>query len=296
MAVDSTSKRTRRAVLAGVFGGLVGVVAQAARPLTAAAEGETVKVGGDYYSATTRTTLKNSANDNDVFAAVTTGNGKALWGKSYAGTGVYAQSTVGRAVYATSDRGPAVAAISTKGNAVDAGSVKGEAVHASSIDGIAVVARNETFKSRAHLAEREVGVTGFGGVGVFGDGTEAGVGGYAKNGVGVDGQGRIGIHARAVAGGVALRVNGPASFNRSGVGIVPAGTDRVNIAVAQTNIFPITDKTFAIATLNLYRAGVHVDAAVCHPDSQLLTIRLSATVADDTPVGWMLLEKYSSFL
>jgi hypothetical protein len=48
MATD-TDQRSRRAVLAGLGGGVAALLAQAVgRPLPASADGETVKVGGVY--------------------------------------------------------------------------------------------------------------------------------------------------------------------------------------------------------------------------------------------------------
>jgi hypothetical protein len=87
-----TDKRSRRAVLAGLGGGVAALVAQAiGRPLPAQADGETVKVGHVRANAMSPTVIRNRINDEDVFVARSDGDGAAITGASARSTGVFAQ-------------------------------------------------------------------------------------------------------------------------------------------------------------------------------------------------------------
>jgi hypothetical protein len=127
MAIDTTSPRTRRAILLGALGGAVAAGAAAvgrASPV-AATNGNVVHVGGT-YSATNETTINatghlvgalvgTSKSGNAIFGHSDTRNG--IWGESYSSTeagvggfspsgyGVYASSSSGDGLYAQSDSG-----------------------------------------------------------------------------------------------------------------------------------------------------------------------------------------------
>jgi hypothetical protein len=84
---------------------------------------------------------------------------------------------------------------------------------------------------------------------------------------------------------VALQVIGKAEFSRSGVAVVPAGQDRIVVNVAQ-----LTADSFALATLQQQRSGIHVTAVTQQLAASTITIRLSKALASSAKVGWMVLD------
>lgn len=114
MAADPTTPRSRRAVLTGAFGGLLGLAVHAvARPLPVRAEGEAIVVGGEYTTATSVTRVRNEANINTVFRAESAVEGVALDG----------HSPFGKGVRGTAPWGIGVEGISTDGHGVSGSSV-----------------------------------------------------------------------------------------------------------------------------------------------------------------------------
>jgi hypothetical protein len=104
MAIDTTTQRSRRALLLGAVGGLAAFASQAlGRPLPARAQDEYIQVGHDYTTATSRTRIQNTTTNADVFAAATNGAGIALFGLSDAGVATYSTSGSNYAVYGTSN-------------------------------------------------------------------------------------------------------------------------------------------------------------------------------------------------
>ena len=83
----------------------------------------------------------------------------------------------------------------------------------------------------------------------------------------------------------ALKVEGRAAFTRSGVASVGSGKSQVIV-----NLDPVTADTFALATLQQYRSGVHVAATEISVANKTLTIRLNTTVGSATKVAWIALE------
>jgi hypothetical protein len=120
MSIDSTSPRTRRAILAG------GIAAAAAASLArvqpvSAHDADDVRLGGD-NTATSPTTITNTTMHDDAFASTASGIGTAVrgyggtagigvygsgdgnygvLGSSASSTGVYGSSSIGRAVFGT---------------------------------------------------------------------------------------------------------------------------------------------------------------------------------------------------
>src|SRR5689334_12691930 len=90
--VDARISR-RAALAAGIGTGAVAVAATVANALPAAAgSGAPITVGAHLTNATTVTSLTNQANDQDVFKAVSQGDGDGLVGRSATGYGVHGES------------------------------------------------------------------------------------------------------------------------------------------------------------------------------------------------------------
>jgi hypothetical protein len=159
MAHETTSPRSRRALLAGGLGGLVAVVAQAFRPLSARAEGETIHVGDNHFTAETATWLKNTSTNNDVFRAQTLGKGRGMFARSDGGTALEAVSGAYKAVQATSDSWIAVSASGPEGG-VQAAAVRGHGVHGVSDAGNGVFGRSIRAVGVLGISQQHVGVKG----------------------------------------------------------------------------------------------------------------------------------------
>ena len=128
MAVDPTTPRTRRAILAG---GLVAAAAASfsrAQPVTAH-DADDVRLGGA-NSATSVTTITNTATNGDGFEGDASGYGNGVTGSSPLGVGVYGTSPSGRGVqgdsgtiegvYGTSQSGIGVYGFSQEGDGMQA--------------------------------------------------------------------------------------------------------------------------------------------------------------------------------
>jgi hypothetical protein len=95
MAIDTTTARSRRALLLGAGGALAAFAAQAlGRPLPALAGSGSVALGAVNTSADT-TIIRNTdiGNGTEVLRAVNAGNGTAFRGRSHAGDGVVGESS-----------------------------------------------------------------------------------------------------------------------------------------------------------------------------------------------------------
>jgi hypothetical protein len=236
MAIDSVTPQSRRTLLAGLTGGLIALVAQAlGRPGPVEADGETVKVGGEYLDSRSRTFIKNSSNDADVLVLTTVGSGRAVYGKSTNGPGVEGQTV--------SLGGPGVYGWTTKGSA------KG------------VVGENKANGNRGILGSSAGGAYGFSDKG-------------------------IGVFAIAGLDGTALHVSGRASLSNSGTATIPAGADRTLVRLHRRN----TANAFGLASLQQYRAGVVVAAAIPRIGEATLVIRLNKAVSSPTKVAFAVFE------
>jgi hypothetical protein len=89
----------------------------------------------------------------------------------------------------------------------------------------------------------------------------------------------------AVPQGYALRVQGAVAFSRSGRATVPAGSDRVTVSLAD-----VRPGTSILATLQQYRPGVSVEAAVPNAGAKTVLLVLSKRVNVATPVAWLALD------
>ena len=89
----------------------------------------------------------------------------------------------------------------------------------------------------------------------------------------------------AVPQGYALRVQGAVAFSRSGRATVRAGTDRVTLSAAD-----VRPGTSILATLQQYRLGISVAAAVPDPAANTVLLVLTKRVNSDTVVAWLALD------
>ena len=85
----------------------------------------------------------------------------------------------------------------------------------------------------------------------------------------------------AVPQGYALQARGAVGFSRSGRAVVPAGTDRVTVASAD-----VRAGTSILATLQQYRPGVSIAAAVPDAATDTVLFVLTKRVTSDTVVAW----------
>jgi hypothetical protein len=125
----------------------------------------------------------------------------------------------------------------------------------------------------------------------------------ASNGVGVQGLtqssdgtagefvadgGGTALAASASKRGVALRTKGRLVLSeRTGVASVSEGGAEFVIPVSGG----LSDRSMVLATLQDHRPGVHVEAAhVLDVDDGLIVVRLNQAVAEQTEVGWIVLD------
>jgi hypothetical protein len=194
---DVSPRRSRRALLAGTFGGLVALGAQAIRPLSAHAEGEVIHVGDNLFTSKTATWLKNTTTDNDVFRAQTTKAGRGVYGLSATGVGVEGASTGrGAGVYGRNNSGGG-AGVFGKNSASGEG-VRGESAGGHGVHGVSLGLGFGVYGESA-------------GTGVLGGGEDTGVFGGSNDGTGVwgsSGSGRGVIGSSAESTGIYGKSNG----------------------------------------------------------------------------------------
>src|SRR6476660_9452856 len=89
MTDNASAPRSRRALLAAAAGGAAALAASAALPLSAmAATGDPVMLGSENTATATRTSINNSTDNVDAFAAEAAGTGFGLTGSSTGGAGI----------------------------------------------------------------------------------------------------------------------------------------------------------------------------------------------------------------
>ena len=120
-----------------------------------------------------------------------------------------------------------------------------------------------------------------GGAGVAGaSGTGVAVLGDSPNGTGVSGESANGTGVSAT-GQTALRVAGPAVFDRSGRLTISAG----KASATQTGIF-LTAASLVLATVQQNLSGVYVRAAVPNVAGDSFTVYLSKAPSVSAKVAW----------
>lgn len=316
MAVDSTARRSRRALLASAVGGAAAVAAtQLAKPLSvAAADPNDVLLGGA-NAAVALTSITQSTDGVGAFRGTAAGDGTGVVGESPAGFGVEGRVT-----------GVAPTPAGVVGTS---GDLSASAIGAYDLD---------------------VGVYGYGSqtdlsAGVWGDAPSSGLAGiYGTGPTGVYGEGAVGVDAYGSAIGVAALgdtadtesiggvfegggrgalgiaetrtavhghvgtagVAGPASTtallgtvsSKSQTGIQAGGRvrfpDRSGQAIVKkgqsyrdVTVTGMTSGNYAYATLAQRRSGRWVAAVVCYAGK--IRIHLNGSVTADTKVSWLVL-------
>jgi hypothetical protein len=217
MSIDTTAPRTRRAVIAGAFGALLGSIGLAAKPsvVRAGTDGDVVL---DATNTAAGTTVINGNGSNPVFRVANadqdavqaiSANGVGLLGGSgdtsfpdpiAPSTGVYGISVDGHGVYGASDSNAGVYAAT---NATDIAAIVGEgATYGIGVDGD---------------AEAGIGVRGHGTIGVLGNGFIAAPVPEVLQGTGVHGHGGVGVYGTTQTGSGVM--------GRSGSVDVPFGNE-----------------------------------------------------------------------
>ena len=219
MSIDTTAPRTRRAIIAGGFGALLGTIGLAAKPaaVRAGTDGDVVL---DATNTAAGTTIINGNGDDAVFRVANanegavqaiSANGVGLLGGSgdtsfpepiEQSTGVFGISVDGHGVYGASDSGVGVYA-ATNGTSV-AAIVGDGATNGIGVDGD---------------AEAGIGVRGHGDIGVLGNGFVDLAAPTDLEGVGVQGFGGFGVYGSTL--------QGTGVFGKSGAVDVPFGNSTV---------------------------------------------------------------------
>lgn len=188
MAIDTTTPRSRRSLLMGLTGGLVGAAAASLGRAQAASahDPDDVRLGAA-NSATYRTTITNTTPGALVIEAIAGGSG----------VGVHASSPDGAGVYGYAQTGDGVIGQSGAGHGVTASSNKSFGVYATSNTGIGVYGEGTGLRTNVH------GVFGRSqlGIGVFGESKSGdGLHGSSESGTGVDGiSSHVGVQGKSTA-------------------------------------------------------------------------------------------------
>jgi hypothetical protein len=284
MSIDTSSPRTRRAILAGGLGGLAALAAHAlGRPRSAlASDGQTMLVGGE-YSSTSVTAVTNATGNG--FYGGSLGTGIAVTGQGNQGIGVHGFSTAEIGVLGETD--------SSSWAAVTGRSFGGGTGVLGSADNAPVPA-----------AKAKTGVYGQ----ATQDGTSRGVWGYSPAGYGVLGEattGRgvqgtawsgVGVRAAATNGtgiwasattGYAVQADGRILFNKSaGLATIASGTSSVSV----TPGIDLTATSAVIATLNGNAGGsTAVKRVAVNATTNVFTIYLTANSTASVKVAWLVL-------
>jgi hypothetical protein len=173
MAIDATSQRSRRALLAGALGGAAALVAQAiGRPLPVGAVDEYVVLGGTNSTAGT-TLISSTSTDQTVWSTALSGIG--VLGTSGSSIGAYGSSSSGVGVRGESHSGIAIEGIAYGDSQTSIHGIK-------SVGGVAIHGEITNANSGWTAV---YGSTSGSGVGVVGENTNTGAGTWGKaNGTG----------------------------------------------------------------------------------------------------------------
>jgi hypothetical protein len=316
MAIDVTTPRSRRALLAAAIGGLAASAAHAlGRPTAAlATDGQPIIQSADNGGTGSTVVRSSTTTALQGVTDVTTGANFGVRGRSSSSSGVGVYGVAAAASGAT------IGTYGTAASAVGTG-VKGEAPHIG-VEGIATATTGHAIGVRAVTNDATgagldaknleaaddataitaqaqgvaiyalaTGVVGKGFVGVANHATGAAVGVdgsvSSPSGMGVRGRATtgVGVHGEATnAAGTALKVVGKAVFSRSGKATVPTGQSTVIVSSVT-----ITAATLVLATIQgVGESGLYVKSVSVSVSNSRFTIRLSKAVAANTPVGWFI--------
>jgi hypothetical protein len=293
MSMDSLAQdqRSRRAVLAAAAGSAAALVAGSlARPLSADAASAALMTEVD--NATAATTSITSSVNGDVAAGFETtvaGQAAAIHGHSPEGIGVHGTNpTSGAGVVGDSDE-----AVGVFGRTGDPSGYPEIAGNTAGVIGYSGVSGQPGV-----LGVGDVGMESSGFIGMFAVGAPAlvgigdglgppgsfgtGVYGYAGSVLPAEPPNNIGVYARGDGAALALKVQGKTQFSRSGRSYVAAGQRTRAISVPG-----LTAYNLVIVTLQTYRSGVYVAAAV--PTTGKFTVNLNKAVTGATYFAWFII-------
>lgn len=283
MGINVSEPRSRRAILAGLLGGIGAAAAHAVGrvPGVQAANGDPLIAGSTANEATQTTALVGSVPTGTALEVINPITEESAGIGTYI-EGDYALFSWG--VIGATAAGPS-GGVGCQGSATD------EPIIPSPPSGAGVVGQSDA----------GAGVVGFAGTvtpsptpytGVYGrsdaGGAAArGIAGFSDAGIGLLGQTNTGTGLRAYSGpsptSIALRVTGRAVFDRSGRLTIAAGSSSVTARI------PLRPESMVLAVLQTNRPGVYVQAAVPNPGAGSFTIYLNKAVTASTVVAWQVL-------
>jgi hypothetical protein len=296
MVIDSTQRRTRRAIIGAGLGAVLATAATAigrATPVRAT-DGDAVTVGDSTLTATHTTKITNPSNANVVFSGEST-SGVGLRGKSGSSNGVLGVSDTGNAVYGTSaaetlaaiqgqSTGDSTGVLGWSGTGAPPTTKANTGVYGYAAQGgLGVGVRGEG----AIFGVIGSGL-GSGGVGVHGgSGGGNGVEGGSNTGNGVEGTSQSGKGVSAVSqSGFALNTVGRVRFEDvSGVASIPAGQTTAQLVVSHGAVAP---SSFVLLTPRS-NIGSRALWFTTNPTNGSLTIHISSQRSSTTKVAWLLL-------
>ena len=321
---DSNTPRTRRAVLgAAAAAGAAAIASAVARPLPVLAgadDNADMFVGIQYGDVEATTGLTNVRGSQTVLRASSTltatagsGSGIGVQGTSHYNSGVQGTSIQGSGVAGQSNSGHGVHGSSSSGHAVWGSSTAGYGVFASSVSNAAVYATSESSVALQAVSAQStaVHVTATQGIGaqIHSEGGSPAVIGWAKGGsTGVHGHSgagiltaeypHTGVMGSAIGSGTggfftsptgnAIRVDGKASFSRSGRTSIPKNRSYIDITVPGG----LASTAVVVATLQSQRGTCAVTSVrVNYPTTGKARIYLNkvASTTASTIVGWFVL-------
>jgi hypothetical protein len=285
MSVETSTPRSRRAVLAAALGGLGAVIAsRIATPDTArAADTDPVLVGGS-FTGNTATTITTAGTANAIVGH--SADGVGLWGASDDATPVADFTVPGHRTGVVGLTGTGAGVASNTGETGVYGfsnlSFRSNGVWGDSTQGTGVFGTGDT----GVWGIGYWGTYGQGRIAVMGDASSAETGVYGYSGdVAAPIPPPAGVGVQATAGSVAqvaLNVTGKAKFSRSGRTAIARGRSARKIVMPG-----VTASSYIIATLQTRRAGVYVHAVV--PAAGSFTIYLNKNVTAATVVGYLVI-------
>jgi hypothetical protein len=284
MPIDTSSPRTRRAILVGGLGGLAAFAADAlGRPAaTMASDGQTMLVGGEYSSSSVTAVTNATGNG---FHAGSLGTGFALTGQGSQGIGVHGFSTFNIGVLGETDSSSlaAVAGRSFGGGTGVLGSADNAPIPAAKAKTGVYGQATQDSSSR--------GVWGYSpaGLGVYGESSSGrAVQGVATTGIGVRAAASSGVGLLASATtGYALRTDGKVKLDKSaGLATIASGT----ASIAVTPGIDLTATSGVVATLNGSAGGsTAVKRVAINATTNVFTIYLTANAIANVKVAWLVL-------
>src|SRR5215203_5878468 len=286
--MDSTVRRSRRAVLGAALGGAAALAASnVAKPLSVkAADGDTALVG-ENNTSTTATRFMNTNAGETALGGLGAASGTGVEGESATGIGLHGQSTSSVATEDWEVESHKTAVFGATGAISNLPTNTDE----TGVFGFADVSFNSVGVGGYSVSG--LGVYGIGGwSGVYGSGNITGVlGDVGTGGTGVYGftgstnapapPAGVGVYARAATTSqTALQVAGKVKFSRSGRVAISEGSTSKLVSMAG-----VTDTSYVIATLQTSASGLYVRAVV--PASGQFRIYLSKAAPKRVVVGYL---------